>query len=74
MWPPRSPDLNPCDFFLWGYLKDKIYVQMPQTIDELKRLINEEIKSINSIALNKVFENMTKRCKSILEKDGQHIE
>ena len=20
-WPPRSPDLNPCDFFLWGYLK-----------------------------------------------------
>lgn len=74
MWPPRSPDLNPCDFFLWGYLKDKIYVQMPQTIDELKRLINEEIQSINSITLNRVFENMTKRCKSILEKDGQHIE
>ena len=20
-WPPRLPDLNPCDFFLWGYLK-----------------------------------------------------
>ncbi|GFX52349.1 uncharacterized protein TNCV_4323671 [Trichonephila clavipes] len=20
-WPPRSPDLNPCDFWLWGYLK-----------------------------------------------------
>ena len=19
-WPPRSPDLTPCDFFLWGYL------------------------------------------------------
>ena len=18
-WPPRSPDLTPCDFFLWGY-------------------------------------------------------
>ena len=22
-WLPRSPDLNPCDFFLWSYLKDK---------------------------------------------------
>ena len=22
-WPPRSPDLTPCDFFLWGYLKGK---------------------------------------------------
>ena len=21
-WPPRSPDLNPCDYFLWGYLKE----------------------------------------------------
>ncbi|CAD6229696.1 GSCOCG00012127001-RA-CDS, partial [Cotesia congregata] len=24
-WPPRSPDLNPLDFFLWGYLKSKMY-------------------------------------------------
>ena len=22
-WPPRSPDLTPCDFFLWGYIKDR---------------------------------------------------
>ncbi|PSN55738.1 hypothetical protein C0J52_04809, partial [Blattella germanica] len=22
-WPPLSPDLNPSDFFLWGYLKEK---------------------------------------------------
>ena len=22
-WPPRSPDLTPCDFFLWRYLKSK---------------------------------------------------
>ena len=21
LWPPRSPDLTPCDFFLWGYVK-----------------------------------------------------
>ena len=24
-WPPYSPDLNSCDFFLWGYIKDKLY-------------------------------------------------
>jgi hypothetical protein len=73
-WPPRSPDLNPCDYFLWGYLKDKIYAQMPITIDDLKYLINKEIKSLNSITLTKVFENMTKRCKTVLEKSGKHIE
>jgi hypothetical protein len=24
-WPPRSPDITPLDFFLWGYVKDKVY-------------------------------------------------
>ena len=24
-WPSRSPDLNPCDTFLWGYLKNRVY-------------------------------------------------
>jgi hypothetical protein len=23
-WSARSPDLNACDFFLWGYLKSKV--------------------------------------------------
>ena len=23
-WPARSPDLNPLDFFLWGFMKEKI--------------------------------------------------
>ena len=23
-WPPRSPDATPCDFFLWGYVKDQV--------------------------------------------------
>ena len=37
-WPPRSPDLTPCDFFLWGYVKDKVYVPpLPESLDELKR-------------------------------------
>ena len=24
-WPPRSPNLTPCDFFMWGYLKELVY-------------------------------------------------
>jgi hypothetical protein len=26
----RSPDLNPCDFFFWGCLKDKVYKSNPE--------------------------------------------
>jgi hypothetical protein len=34
-WPPRSPDLTVPDFFLWGYLKDKIFSRSPKSTDKL---------------------------------------
>jgi len=45
-WPPRSPDLSACDFFLWGYLKSKVYVRKPRTVDDLKVSIREEIATV----------------------------
>ena len=45
-WPARSPDLNPCDFFLWGYLKSKVYSNRSQSIEKLKDAIRQEIASI----------------------------
>ena len=32
-WPPWSPDLSMCDFFLWGYLKSRVYEGKPQTLE-----------------------------------------
>ena len=35
--PPRSPDVMPRDFFLWGYVKDQVYVPpLPASIPERK--------------------------------------
>jgi hypothetical protein len=31
IWPACSPDLNPCDFFFLGCLKNKVYNSNPQT-------------------------------------------
>ena len=45
-WPARSPDLSMCDFFLWGYLKDKVFRHRPHTIEDLKQKITEEIEAI----------------------------
>ena len=35
-WPARSPDHIPLDFFLWGYLKNKIYTRTPTSPEALK--------------------------------------
>lgn len=35
--PPHSPDLTPCDYFLWGYVKEQVFVPtVPLDIGELK--------------------------------------
>ena len=35
-WPPWSPDTTPCIFFLWGYIKDRVYVPpIPRDLPQL---------------------------------------
>ena len=46
VWPPRSCDLAPLDYYLWGAVKDKCYVDKPETIDALKDNIREAIGEI----------------------------
>ena len=73
-WPPRSPDLNPCDYFLWGYLKSKVYKPLPKTLDDLKENITREIQKINTSVLESTFLNFTKRCHLLIEKNGGYID
>jgi hypothetical protein len=42
-WPTRSPDLSVSDYFIWEYLKSKVYLMKPCDNDELKNTIKEEI-------------------------------
>ncbi|GBN08000.1 hypothetical protein AVEN_36565-1 [Araneus ventricosus] len=47
-WPPKSPDLTPCDFFLWGYVMDKVYVpSMPTTLQALQERISAAVTDID---------------------------
>jgi hypothetical protein len=40
-WPPRSPDLSVCDYFLWGHLKSVLYQSRPTNLAQLKTQIEE---------------------------------
>ncbi len=72
MWPARSPDLNPCDFFLWPYLKSKVYYPAPKSLDELRSNITREIKKINSSMLQSSISHIKKRCDFVLTHNGGH--
>ena len=42
-WPSRSPDLMPLDYFLWGDLKERVCINKPHTLQQLKDNICVEI-------------------------------
>jgi hypothetical protein len=67
------PDLNPCDFFLWGYLKSRVYNPLPNNLDELKANIAREISNIDKDVLKNTFLNFSKRCNLVIEANGHHI-
>jgi hypothetical protein len=37
--PPRSPDLTPPDYFLWGYLEQVVYSYRPQTTEDINKTL-----------------------------------
>ncbi|GFW08790.1 DUF4817 domain-containing protein [Trichonephila clavipes] len=60
-WPPRSCDLTPLDYFMWGYAKSLVYADKPQTLDHLEDNIRRVIADIRPQMLEKVIENWTSR-------------
>ncbi|GFV56992.1 uncharacterized protein TNCV_1678731 [Trichonephila clavipes] len=72
-WPPRSCDLTPLDYFLWGYVKSLVYADKPQTLDHLEDNIRRVIADIRPQMLEKVIENWTSRLDSIRASRVSHM-
>ncbi|RZF42341.1 hypothetical protein LSTR_LSTR004149 [Laodelphax striatellus] len=73
VWPPRSPDLSVCDFYLWVYLKSIDYNTRPKTLRALKNRIAEEIAATPLDTLRKVMDNFENRLAECIRQDGHHL-
>jgi len=52
-WPPHLPDLTPCDIFLWGFVKDSVYVPpLPMSLNELRDRITHALQTITADMLH----------------------
>jgi len=72
-WPPRSCDLTPLDYFLWGYVKSLIYINKPKTLDDLEANIRHVIADIRPQMLQKVIENWISQLDHIRASRGGHM-
>ena len=74
-WPPRSADLTRCDFFLLGFVKDKIYVPpLPANLPELRDRIREAVAAVTPHMLINVWEELAYRLDVCHATNGAHIE
>ncbi|GFW96553.1 transposable element tc3 transposase [Trichonephila clavipes] len=73
-WPPRSPDLNPYDFYLWGLLKDIVYRKRHASVAGLKSSITRHMRCVTTDILNVTEDHAILRFQHVVASDGSHIE
>jgi Transposase. len=75
-WPPRSPDITPMDFFLWGTVKSLVYAKPVNTRDELWTRIQNAFQIVrnNTGVLQRVHFNFLRRVTCCIAENGNHFE
>lgn len=73
-WPPRSPDLTPCDFALWGHLKQLVYAKPLKDLKSLQKAIKAACASLPLEFFERSMLSFRERLNLIIENGGEHIE
>lgn len=75
-WPPRSPDLTPLDFYLWGDIKRLVYTDEITSVTVLREKVVSAFDTVktNVLVLRKLKANQRRRARLCLEREGGHFE
>ena len=71
--PPYSPDIAPSDFFLFGYIKNKMEGQSYESRKEVKKCITDILQQIPTDMLKRVFEEWERRLEQVIHTKGEYI-
>ena len=67
--------LTPCDFFLWGYIKDRVFVPpLRVSLNELKQRITTAVASVDEDMIRSVWTELDYRIDICRVTKGSHIE
>jgi hypothetical protein len=75
-WPPRPPDLNPLDFYLWGHLKTLVYADPVDNEEALHHRIVDVCQTICNYPgiFEQMRRSMMRRVEACIESHGGHFE
>ncbi|KAG8239388.1 hypothetical protein J437_LFUL015662 [Ladona fulva] len=73
-WPPRSPDMTPLDFFLWGFIKEHVYATKVDNIPMLRCHITDAIVTVTEDMLQRTWQEIEYRLDILGATNGSHVE
>lgn len=73
-WPARSPDLNPLDYFLWGFLQNRLYKNTPENIDVLRQSLIREIRAIPARTIQRAIHKIQRLSQKCIQAGGLQFE
>jgi hypothetical protein len=73
-WPPRSPDVTPLDFFMWGYVKNIVYETKVQDVETMRARITSAVAMITPEMLARTWLEIEKRLHILRATNGSHVE
>ncbi|GBM12636.1 hypothetical protein AVEN_46129-1 [Araneus ventricosus] len=73
-WPPYSPDLTPCEYFLWGALKDTVYGNHPSTLGEFESAICVACNSVSVETLKDMMSRFILRLRHLIFSNDENFE
>ena len=60
-WPPKSPDLNPLDFYVWGFAEKEDCDKQPKSFNQLNLIVENFAREIPRATLFNVADNFRTR-------------
>ena len=74
LWPARSPDLAPHDFFLWGHLKDLVYKTPPNDINLLRQSLERTMDRVPGRIIQRAINKVPERIQMCIQQQGHLFE
>ncbi len=74
LWPPCSPDCNPLDYFVWGFLEKEVNRMPHNNAESLKAEITRSMASLPRDTVVKACRQFRARLQAVVDANGDFIE
>jgi hypothetical protein len=74
LWPPNSPDLNPVDYRIWGFVQERVYHRVIRDVGDLKKRLLEVWSTLPQSVVDSAIDQWKVRLAACVQASGRHFE